>query len=90
VKIFNTCKHFWRTIPALQHDKTNPEDVNTDLEDHIYDEFRYMCMARPVQPKKVHQIPKGSVMYERNRLIKARQYAQRHGCSLTEAYRHIR
>ncbi|MBQ8004488.1 MAG: Terminase-like family protein, partial [Oscillospiraceae bacterium] len=27
------------------------EDVNTDGEDHIYDELRYMCMMNPITPK---------------------------------------
>ena len=90
VKIFNDHRHFWRTVPFLQSDPRNPEDVDTDMEDHIYDEFRYMCMARPVQPRKVVTIPTGSVAHERARLIKAKKYAARKGCSLTEAYRHIR
>lgn len=90
VKIFNNQPHFWRTVPALQLDPRNTEDIDTDMEDHIYDEFRYMCMARPIQPRKIVQIPVGSVRHERDKLIKAKKYAARHGCSLTEAYRHVR
>ena len=30
--------------------KTKPEDVDTELEDHAADEWRYMCMSRPVAP----------------------------------------
>jgi hypothetical protein len=44
---FNTCKDSIRTIPALQHDEDNPEDVNTDSEDHAGDDWRYACMSRP-------------------------------------------
>lgn len=47
---FNTCNHFIRTIPSLVYSETDPEDVNTKQEDHIYDEFRYICMANPVNP----------------------------------------
>lgn len=90
VKIFNNCHHFWRTIPTLQEDPKNPEDVDTDQEDHIYDEFRYACMARPIRPKKVHTLPSGSFAAERNRLIRAKQYARRHGTSLEAAYSRIR
>ena len=36
--VFNTCKHFIRTVPALVYDETNVEDIDTDGEDHIYDE----------------------------------------------------
>lgn len=51
--VFSTCKGFIRTIPLLQYSETRPEDLNTDQEDHIADEVRYMCMARPIAPKKV-------------------------------------
>ena len=48
--IFDTCKAFIRTIPALRYDDHRPEDLDTDGEDHVADEVRYMCMARPVKP----------------------------------------
>ena len=48
--IFKTCKDFIRTIPLLQYDKTKPEDVDTDGEDHIADETRYLCQDRPITP----------------------------------------
>jgi hypothetical protein len=38
---------FNTTIPELPHDTDNPEDIDTDAEDHVGDEARYMCMARP-------------------------------------------
>lgn len=47
---FSTCKHFIRTVPALVYDETDVEDVDSDGEDHIYDEWRYVCMANPVPP----------------------------------------
>jgi hypothetical protein len=90
VKIFNNCKHFWRTIPVMVEDQNNPEDVDTDQEDHVYDEFRYACMARPLRPKKLQTLPSGSFAAERNKLIKAKQYAKRHGTSLQNAYTRVR
>lgn len=33
-QVFNTCKHFIRTVPNLVYDETNVEDVDTDGEDH--------------------------------------------------------
>lgn len=48
--IFNTCKHFIRTVPALVYDESDVEDIDTDGEDHIYDECRYVCMANPIAP----------------------------------------
>ncbi len=50
--IFSTCKHFIRTIPALCYSQTDVEDIDTDAEDHIYDECRYILMAHPVNPPK--------------------------------------
>lgn len=49
--VFSTCRHFIRTIPALVYDETDVEDVDTDGEDHIYDELRYVCMANPISPR---------------------------------------
>ena len=45
--VFSTCRDFIRTLPALQHDKVRPEDVDTEGEDHAPDEARYACMSRP-------------------------------------------
>ena len=48
--VFNTCKHFIRTFPELIYDQTDVEDIDTDGEDHIYDECRYVCMVHPINP----------------------------------------
>lgn len=48
---FSTCKGFIRTMPLLQYSKTMPEDLDTNGEDHVADETRYMCMARPIKPR---------------------------------------
>jgi hypothetical protein len=47
VVCFSTCVDSIRTIPALQHDQSKPEDLDTDAEDHAADEWRYACMSRP-------------------------------------------
>lgn len=41
--ISEDCKDTIRTVPVLQHDKTNIEDVDTEGEDHAGDELRYAC-----------------------------------------------
>lgn len=46
-----TCVDTIRTIPILQHDDKKSEDVDTDLEDHAYDETRYAIMSRPWIPR---------------------------------------
>ena len=87
---FNDQPHFWRTMTELRESPRNPEDVDTDQEDHIYDEFRYMCMSRPVRPRKIEAMPRGSFMATRNRLIRAKKYATQHGVSLQTAYSRVR
>lgn len=54
-QVFNTCKNFIRTIPALVYDEKKTEDIDTDLEDHIYDESRYVMMENPISPRKNHK-----------------------------------
>ena len=48
--IFEGCKGFIRTVPLMMYDPTRPEDLDSSLEDHIADEWRYFCMSRPVKP----------------------------------------
>lgn len=50
--VFDTCKHFIRTFPELIYSQTDVEDIDTDGEDHIYDECRYVAMAHPISPPK--------------------------------------
>lgn len=49
--VFHTCKNFIRTVPNLVYDETDVEDIDTDGEDHIYDELRYVCMKNPIAPR---------------------------------------
>ena len=51
-QVFNTCRHFIRTIPSLVYDERNVEDIDTTQEDHIYDECRYVLMDNPISPRK--------------------------------------
>ena len=45
--IFNNCRNLISQLPSLPTDKNNPEDVDTNSEDHLYDALRYGCMTRP-------------------------------------------
>jgi len=49
--VFKNCKAFRRTVPLLQYDPLKPEDLDTEGEDHVADEVRYFCMARPISPR---------------------------------------
>jgi hypothetical protein len=44
---FNTCVNTISELPSLPVDKTNPEDVDTRVDDHSYDALRYGVMSRP-------------------------------------------
>lgn len=51
--VFNTCKEFIRTIPMLMYDEHKVEDIDSDMEDHIYDEWRYVMMEYPLNPEEI-------------------------------------
>lgn len=58
--VFDKCRDFIRTIPALVYDDTNVEDINTKQEDHIYDEWRYCMAANTItiprtKPQEIHE-----------------------------------
>ena len=50
--VFDTCRGFIRTVPNLVYSEKHVEDIDTDSEDHIYDEWRYVCMARPIAARR--------------------------------------
>lgn len=42
---FDTCRHAIRTLPTLPRNPNRSDDVDTDAEDHAYDEIRYRVLA---------------------------------------------
>lgn len=71
--VADCCEDTIRTIPVLQHDETQPEDVDTEGEDHAYDELRYACMSRPWQQRvaevPAERLPKLPGQYTLNELV---------------------
>lgn len=60
MQVFENCNAFIRTIPELIEDDNDPEDIDTDGEDHSYDEARYLCQAFPIPPRRPEKPkPKG-------------------------------
>ncbi len=47
IYVFETCIDSVRTIPLMQHDSLKPEDIDTEMEDHAADDWRYACQSRP-------------------------------------------
>lgn len=84
--IAHECEDFWRTVPTLQHDEKNTEDLDTDGEDHVADEVRYACMSRPwlprvkpttpglVMPKLPSQMTFNQLVERNARLRKEKEY----------------
>lgn len=56
--VFDNCVNTIRTLPLMMYDEHKPEDLDTDLEDHIADMLRYMCMARKIGPRIVEEVKK--------------------------------
>ena len=45
--VFDRCRDFIRLVPSTSRDEDDPEDIDTDAEDHIHDEARYRVLAAP-------------------------------------------
>lgn len=45
IQVVDKCHAFIRTVPALVYDEKRPEDVNTKMEDHPYDDWRYAATS---------------------------------------------
>jgi hypothetical protein len=67
------CEDTIRTIPVLQHAENDAEDVDTEAEDHAYDETRYAVMSRPWVKKNNglphFPLPKNPNQYTFNQLL---------------------
>jgi len=48
--IWDVCDQFQRTVPVLPRDEKEPDDVNTDAEDHTADEIRYKVRSIGIIP----------------------------------------
>lgn len=53
LRIFSTCTNLIKTLPMLVHDEKNPEDVDSDGEDHAPDALRYLVMSRPLRTQGI-------------------------------------
>lgn len=53
IYIFNTCRDFLRTVPHIARDTRDPDDVDTDAEDHIADDTRYRVLATASQSQRI-------------------------------------
>ena len=45
IYFMDNCRASIATLPTLPRDEKNPDDVDTEAEDHVYDDVRYRCLA---------------------------------------------
>lgn len=50
-RVHESCVHWWRTVPELVYSEVKPEDINTDQEDHSFDETMLFLRAHTWAPK---------------------------------------
>jgi hypothetical protein len=62
-QIHESCQNLIRTIPEMVKSDNNPEDIDTDGEDHAVDGCRYFLMSQP-RPRRV--APKEIIVPERS------------------------
>ena len=62
--VFDNCRAFIRTVPLMQFDSSRPEDLDSSLEDHVCDEWRYVCMSRPVTPLQPRTEEQGPFVFD--------------------------
>ena len=68
LQVSPSCKHFIRSFPILIKDEKKDGDLDTRMEDHHADGFRYFCMSRPI-PKTIEdkiKAPVNSLAYYEN------------------------
>ena len=51
--VFSNCRQFIRTVPVIPRDEKNPDDVDTDAEDHVLDALGLRVAARRGQTRRL-------------------------------------
>lgn len=63
------CRYLIRTLAAAVSSKTNPEDVDTHIDDHALDALRYGAMSRPA-PTRIRVVGSGKTFKAAQERIK--------------------
>jgi hypothetical protein len=53
VRVFSSCEHWLRTVPTLEPDPNDPDDVDTEGEDHAFDVTKAGLMRRTSTPDEL-------------------------------------
>ena len=83
LQVYDTCEHFIRTIPLLQSDSHNIEDIDTNGEDHVYDSVCHAMMARA---KGAPPSEKTYTRAQRDRMIVEGRWEEKQGVETYDFY----
>ena len=64
--VTENCTQFLRTVPTLERDDRDWEDIDTEVEDHIADEWRYVMMSRQGKGVSIDELQKVKTMAEKD------------------------
>lgn len=84
VTVDASCAYGIRSIPAQMSDKKDPDDINTNGDDHWVDSFRYGGMSRPrptrfvVEQKKLHPLLEEALVASRSTAVLGTESLRRH------------
>jgi len=70
------CRYLIRSLSNAVSDKNNPEDIDTDIDDHALDTLRYGLMSRP-SPTKTIKVGSGKTFKAKQAQIKRAKAALR-------------
>mgnify|MGYP001568427402 CR=1 FL=1 len=79
LQVFDTCYNTIRTIPSLIHDERKPEDLDTNGDDHVVDNIRYLLMS-------LHERKSPKVLSETERLFNEMKRSYEPQLNLKEFY----
>jgi hypothetical protein len=68
--VFDTCSNLVRTLPLMQHDGHNGEDLDTTGDDHVMDALRYVLNVRPASAQHKRELAGGTASDKFNRMIR--------------------
>jgi hypothetical protein len=73
ITIHPSCRYLIRSFSTITSDPRNPEDVDTNADDHGMDAFRYGAMSRP-SPSRVKSVKSGRTFKAiQERMLKTRK-----------------
>ena len=57
IYVMDNCRAFIATVPILPRDEDKPDDVDTEAEDHIYDDTRYAILSQGAEKPPMIEAP---------------------------------